>query len=236
MISKFIFDINIRPPIKPKEKKIINLIEKCIIYSHRNIKAIKTVIKILKTEMAKGSKSFRFEKSEITAPKRVRKSQREISKVLGCSKTVFCNYLKSPNKYGTRKPTGRSEKLSPQFKKRIIFEVKKKISLTSKILKSLVNALFSTRTIKRHLNNEKIKHKKKLIVQRLIMKHKEKRLEYARQYQTMSAKEWWKVVFSDEKKFNLDGPDGFQKYWYAKKISRKRITQQGIAGGGSLMI
>ena len=44
------------------------------------------------------------------------------------------------------------------------------------------------------------------------MKHKEKWLGYAHQYQTMSAKEWQKVVLSDEKKFNLDGPDGFQKY------------------------
>ena len=39
-------------------------------------------------------------------------------------------------------------------------------------------------------------------------------MEYARQYQTMSAKEWRKVVFSDEKKFNLDSPDDFQKYWH----------------------
>ena len=69
---------------------------------------------------------------------------REISKALGHSKTVICNYLKSPNKYGTRKPTGRSEKLSPQFKRRIIREVKKKTSSTSKILKSLVDDPCST--------------------------------------------------------------------------------------------
>ena len=36
---------------------------------------------------------------------RVGKSQREISK------TLERNYLKSPNKYGSRKPTGRPEKI-----------------------------------------------------------------------------------------------------------------------------
>ena len=53
--------------------------------------------------MAKGTKLSEFEKGKIIALKTVRKSHREISKVLGCSKTVICNYLKSPNKYGTRK-------------------------------------------------------------------------------------------------------------------------------------
>ena len=53
-----------------------------------------------------------------------------------------------------------------------------------------MDAPCSTKTIRRHLNNEKIKHKKRIYHPRLTIKHKEKRLEYAHQYQTMSAKEW----------------------------------------------
>ena len=76
--------------------------------------------------MPKGTKLSEFEKGEITALKRVGKSKKKISKALGNRKIIICKYLKSPNKYGTRKPTGRPEKLSPQFKWRIVHEVKKK--------------------------------------------------------------------------------------------------------------
>ena len=67
------------------------------------------------------------------------------------------------------------------------------------------------------------------------MKHKEKRLEYAHQYQTMITKECRKAVFSDEKKFNLDGPDGLQKYWHAKDFLEENYSTR-YSGGGSLMI
>ena len=63
------------------------------------------------------------------------------------------------------------------------------------------------------------------------MKHKEKWLEYVRQYQIMSAKEWQKVVFSDEKKFNLDDPDGFQKYWRAKNFSEENYPTRNSGRG-----
>ena len=89
--------------------------EKVVIYNLHDIKAIKTVIlKILKTWMPKGIKLSEFEKGKITDLKRVGKSHGEISKAFGCSKTVICYYLKSPNKYGTRKSADRPEKLSPQ--------------------------------------------------------------------------------------------------------------------------
>ena len=47
--------------------------------------------------------------------------------------------------------------------------------------------------------------------------------------------DWTKVVFSDEKKFNLDGPDGCAYYWLdlrkEEKLFRKRVE-----GGGFLML
>ena len=43
--------------------------------------------------------------------------------------------------------------------------------------------------LEEYLNNEKIKHKKRIYRPKLTMKHKEKQLEYARRYQTICAKE-----------------------------------------------
>lgn len=45
---------------------------------------------------------------------------------------------------------------------------------------------------------------------------------------------WKYVVFSDEKKFNLDGPDGFSYYWHdLRKNNAPRLSRN--FGGGSLM-
>ena len=51
----------------------------------------------------------------------------------------------------------------------------------------------------------------------------------------ISAKEWWKVVFLDEKKFNLDGPDGFHKYLQAKYFPEENYSTRH-SGGQSIMI
>nr|CCA25424.1 Transposable element Tc3 transposase putative [Albugo laibachii Nc14] len=46
---------------------------------------------------------------------------------------------------------------------------------------------------------------------------------------------WDSIIFSDEKKWNLDGPDGFQHYWRDLR-QPARQTKRRQAGGGSVMV
>lgn len=46
---------------------------------------------------------------------------------------------------------------------------------------------------------------------------------------------WKTVIFSDEKKFNLDGPDGFKYYWYDLRQERSVAMSRNF-GDGTLMM
>ncbi|KAL3666445.1 hypothetical protein V7S43_019056 [Phytophthora oleae] len=46
---------------------------------------------------------------------------------------------------------------------------------------------------------------------------------------------WERVIFSDEKKFNLDGPDGYQYYWHDVRVDLKLYSKR-VSGGGSVMV
>ena len=52
---------------------------------------------------------------------------------------------------------------------------------------------------------------------------------------TLTMEKWESVVFSNEKQFNLDGPDGSQCYWhYLRK--EKRLFSKRPFGGGYVMV
>ncbi|KAI8116740.1 Potassium voltage-gated channel subfamily H member 3 [Lucilia cuprina] len=81
---------------------------------------------------------------------------------------------------------------------------------------------------------EVIKDEMVVAILALSKEDKEKRLLWAKSLMDFGDK-WEKVLFSDEKKFNLDGPDGFQYYWHDLRKD-KEVRMSRNFGRGSLMI
>ena len=68
----------------------------------------------------------------------------------------------------------------------------------------------------------------------MTAEHQKARLDFAQV--TMSwTTEWHRVLFSDEKKFNCDGPDGFNYYFHDVR-KEERFLSKRHSGGGSVMI
>ena len=70
---------------------------------------------------------------------------------------------------------------------------------------------------------------------KMTEKHRENRMKWARQQLQWNATSWKDVIFSDEKKFNLDGPDGLKHYWHDLR-REPEIFSRRVSGGGSVMI
>ncbi|GBN12430.1 hypothetical protein AVEN_101831-1 [Araneus ventricosus] len=64
--------------------------------------------------------------------------------------------------------------------------------------------------------------------------HKQRRVDWAKYHQTRKD-QWHCVIFSDEKKFNLDGPGDLAFYWHGIR-KEEEIFSKRQQGGGSLMV
>ena len=144
---------------------------------------------------------------------------------------VISNFLQNPEAHGTKKSTERPPKLIPTTRRRVLRESSKK-GISSKYLQTSLDLNITLRRVRWILNSSKdFVYKKRITIPTLTKRHKKRREEWVQ----WNAENWSKVIFSDEKKFNLDGPDGFQFYWYdLRKV--EQIFSEHLFGGGSLMI
>lgn len=90
-------------------------------------------------------------------------------------------------------------------------------------------------TVSRVLNGSAhIKWTKPKLKPKLTNQHEANRLEFAQKHMHW-AKEWHHVIFSDEKKFNLDGPDCNSHYWHDLR-NPEAIRSKRKFGGGTVMV
>ncbi|CAK9827587.1 Transposable element Tc3 transposase [Anthophora retusa] len=145
-------------------------------------------------------------------------SNREIARRLNRSEFVIRSYLKNKENYGKLYKGRTKESLSPRGKRSVLC-IASNSTYSAKQIAEKANVSASVRTVQRYLKKTAIK---------------KNRLEFARKHMNWVT-QWQKVVFSDEKKFNLDGPDGYS-YYYHDLRKEERIFSQRQHGGGSVMI
>lgn len=185
--------------------------------------------------MPAGKKLTEEEKVRIeTLKDHTKLSNRQIASRISRSEKVIRNFLKNRTEYGRKKASGRPPKLSNPQKRALIRTASNSLK-SSGALREELGLNITSRRVRQilnscgHLENKKLMPKPKLSPQNI-----EARKQFAISHMSWT-KEWRKIIFSDEKKFNLDGPDGWTHYWHDLRTEPKVFSKRQ-SGGGSVMV
>jgi hypothetical protein len=184
--------------------------------------------------MPRGTLLNDHDKGQITALHAENFTIGQIATRIGRSPNVVRHFLTLGDKYGTKRFHGRKQSISPRVKRSIFKEVGNQTVSCAQV-KSNLAIPQSRRTILRVIrSNKNLKYLKRKKKPALKLSHKVNRLSWARS-KVGWGQQWQNVVFSDEKKFNLDGPDGFRHYWHDLR-KEELIFSKHHSGTGTVMI
>ena len=185
--------------------------------------------------MGKGKKLTAYECGRVSAFREDGLSLRNIAERMDKSVKSIHTFLKNPERYLRKSPAKRPKVITPSMGRRLLRAVRKDRTLSSAMLKVNLSLPVSSRSIRRFLNQNGFKNIKRDRVPLITSKNKLLRFQFANRHKTWD-QEWNSVVFSDEKKFNLDGPDGNQKFWYDRSLKQKESYSRRPSGGGGIMV
>lgn len=165
-------------------------------------------------------------------------SNRAIARRTGRSHQVVSKFLAEPENYGKRFK-GRKKFVTTERERRAIIREASNSTLTASQIAHNVGTKASLRTVQKIL--QQCPHLKRLKIKRkpaLKPFHISERLRFAREKMHWKT-EWFKVIFSDEKKFNRDGPDGFSFYFHDLRkneliLSRRRTDVGSVMVWGAI--
>jgi len=184
--------------------------------------------------MGKGKDLSAYEKGKIDALHEQGLNNTDIAKIVLRSRSSISRYLNQRSSITGKKASGRKESFTSRTR-RSIFNLATSGSMSSNAIVRHLGLKESKWTVQRCLNrNGNARYSK--MKQRPLLKsvHINKRLDFARKYMDFG-KKWQTVLFSDEKKFNLDGPDGFKYYWHDLRKEPKYYSKR-VSGGSSVMV
>jgi transposase len=184
--------------------------------------------------MGRGKAISEFERGQVKALHHEGVSKQKIAKALKRTVGLVTNCLKRGPDLAPGVSTGRKVKHSDATA-RLIRSKASNTTASASRLKEDLNLDMSERSVSRVLNtSEHLQYSKMALRPQLKVADKAARLQWA--HDRMAWKEQWsRVIFSDEKKFNFDGPDGWDYYWHDLRKQKKIFAKRNF-GGGSVMM
>ena len=130
--------------------------------------------------------------------------------------------------YSTKRKRGRKNVLTPAQRRSLVRKAHENPLLSAPQLAKSVGLTVSSQTIRNELHRNQFHNARLKPVEAISPKNKEKRLEFARKYITWTKEEWSKVIFTDEKKWNLIGNDGYVSAWLSNHSEYHREEVQHL--------
>ena len=161
-------------------------------------------------------------------------SGRRIAEEVNRSTSAVYRFLRDPEGHGQSPRSSRPRKLS-QWRVTRIRRLAKLKKMSAATIKTHLDLGVHRATVSRRIAEDSNLFWSKMARKPpLTSVHQTARLNFAFEHIALSA-EWRRVVFSDEKKFNLEGPDGFRYYWHDLREEPATLSKRH-SGGGSLMV
>ena len=149
-------------------------------------------------------------------------SQRNIANAIHKSQNVIHKLLKKNEEYGKKKRKGRPLMMSSREQRKVFRMVSNEI-ISLRDIQAAIPTSICKSTVHNYLKrNSLIKNRKLLSKPPLTPQHKIASLNWVRSHMNWS-EQWSTIIFSEEKKFNLDGPDGFYSYWHDLRKEKRTI-------------
>lgn len=183
--------------------------------------------------MGKGKYLSQSEQILVRELKSRGESNRKIARVIHRSEAAIRNLLKKGKTYGVKKKTKGNSKITNRVRNQII-QMGDSGNFSAAQIKQEMGLSISKRRVRQILHGSgHLKYTKKAKKPNLQPAHISARLNFAKKYMSWTT-EWDNVIFSDEKKFNLDGPDCTAYYWHDLRKSPQVKLSRNF-GGGTLM-
>ena len=162
-------------------------------------------------------------------------SYRKVAQLVGCKKSAVGYVLTERLEKKPTKPRGRKRAISDTVRRAVVRMASKTGKAASAIRREYGLAC-SARTVQRYIaSSPHMRLRKMKPCPKLLPRHKKQRIQFAKEMLREEEEFWRQVIFSDEKRFCLDGPDGNRFYWHDIRKELRYFSKRQ-KGGGGLMV